>query len=257
MMFSANASRFFLVLAAACNAVSSAVMPDIVDIGKAGEYTILAKSGISNVAPSRIQGNIAVSPITGTSMTGFDLILETEGRYSTSDQFEGKAYAANYVAPTPATLTTAVSNMEAAYTDAAGRAGDGDKLNLGSGKLGEYVGSSDNKLTAGVYTFGTSDVTIKENIYFSGDAKSVFIIRMTGNLRQMTDTSVILGEVKAENIFWQIAGNVVVEEGASMAGVLLVKTDVLFMTGSFLEGRVLSQTAVNLQETVIMYDHTR
>jgi hypothetical protein len=36
-----------------------------------------------------------------------------------------------------------------------------------------------------------------------------------------------------------------------MEGVLLVKTDVLFVTGSSLNGRVLAQTAVNLQMATI------
>jgi hypothetical protein len=43
----------------------------------------------------------------------------------------------------------------------------------------------------------------------------------------------------------------VVEEGANMKGILLVKTDVLFKTGSSLNGRVLAQTACNLQMATI------
>jgi hypothetical protein len=253
MMFSTNASHFFLVLAATYNAVTSAEEPPaqaVVILGVAGDYTILAKSGISNVPPSEIIGNIGVSPIAGTAMTGFDLILETEGRYSTSAQFTGLAHAASYNAPTPSTLTTAVSNMEAAYTDAAGRPGETKKTNIALGNLGPYEGSSRKPLTAGVYTFGI-DVAISEDIYFSGGESSVFIIRSTGNLKQLKNTSVVLGDVKAENIFWQIAGNVVVEDGASMAGILLVKTDVLFMNGSSLQGRVLAQTACNLQMAAI------
>jgi hypothetical protein len=253
MMFSTNASRFFLVLAAACNAGTSAeeaVMPEVIKLGEAGNYVILAKTGISTVPKSPITGDIGVSPIESFAMTGFDLIMDSSEQFSTSSQITGRAHAASYGGDIETTLTKAVLDMQAAYSDAAGRIGDGDKLNLGAGNLGPYVGGADNPLEAGVYTFGTG-ITITNDIHFSGNANSVFIIRSTGVLTQAASTSVVLGDVKAENIFWQIAGNVAVGEGAHMAGILLVKTDVLFVTGSSLQGRVLAQTACNLQMATI------
>jgi hypothetical protein len=51
MILSSNAARFVLVLAAACNVVTSAqvgVEPPV-DLGTAKEYVILVKSGISTV----------------------------------------------------------------------------------------------------------------------------------------------------------------------------------------------------------------
>ena len=126
-------------------------------------------------------------------------------------------------------LTTAVSNMEAAYTDAAGRLNiDAAKLNLGSGSLGAGAGYGDEShlLTPGVYTFGSA-VTIAETIYFQGTAENsgpadVFIIQMTGNLMQAANTQVILANGgRAKNIFWQVAGEEVkVGEGAHLKGIL-------------------------------------
>ena len=40
----------------------------VVDLGTAGNYAILAKTGISTVPASVITGNIAVSPIAGAAM---------------------------------------------------------------------------------------------------------------------------------------------------------------------------------------------
>jgi hypothetical protein len=56
---------------------------------------------------------------------------------------------------------------------------------------------------------------------------------------------------RAKNIFWQVAGQVEVGAFASMKGIILVKTDALFMTGSSLLGRVLAQTACNIQMATI------
>ncbi|MDA1296964.1 MAG: ice-binding family protein [Chloroflexi bacterium] len=41
-----------------------------VDLGSAGNFVILSKSGITNVPTSAITGNIGTSPITGAAITG-------------------------------------------------------------------------------------------------------------------------------------------------------------------------------------------
>jgi hypothetical protein len=107
-------------------------------------------------------------------------------------------------------------------------------------------------LTPGVYTFSTS-VSINDDITFSGTATDVFIIQIAGDLKhQAGDKSVLLpGGAKEENIFWQVGGAVEVGAGAHTEGVLLVKEAVTFNTGSSLNGRVLTQTAYNLQKAVI------
>jgi hypothetical protein len=148
-------------------------------------------------------------------------------------------------------LTEAVLDMETAYLDAAGRPNeDAARINLGAGILG-VAGGADNPLTPGVYTFGTG-VTITSDIYFDGSATDIFIIQMAGNLIQAANKQVILfNGALAENIIWQVAGYVEVGAGAHLEGVLLVKTHVTFVTGSSLNGRVLTQTACNLQKAVI------
>jgi hypothetical protein len=265
MMFSFNTSHFVLFflslsLSATAETVRGAqrerqLAVDAVVLGLAGDYAILAKTGISTVPTSSITGDIGVSPIAATAMTGFSLTLHSGGQHSTSTQVTGDAHAASYGGAVATALTTAVSNMEAAYTDAAGRTNpDAARINLGTGILGGVFGGPDvaNRLTPGVYTFGT-DVTIGSDITFDGDAEDIFIIQMTGNLIQTKNTEVVLTNgALAKNIFWQVAGHVVVGAGAHMEGILLVKTDVLFETGSSLNGRVLAQTACNLQKATIV-----
>jgi hypothetical protein len=260
MMFSSNACCFFLfsLLSLSANAetvrgAQRELLESKVDLGTAENYAILTKTGISTVPDSVITGNIAVSPISADAMTGFNLIMDG-GTHSTSSQVVGggQAYAANYDEPTPTILTTAVSDMETAYTNAKGRPNpDAARINYGDGLLGGDFGGATTKLTPGVYTFG-SDVLIQGEIFFEGSGTDVFIIQMTGNLVQAANINVILtGGALAENIFWQVAGYVEVGAGAHMEGILLVKTAVTFITGSSLNGRVLAQTACNLQVATI------
>jgi hypothetical protein len=129
---------------------------------------ILAKSGISTVPHSFITGNIGVSPIAATAMTGFSLTDDSGGQFSTSSQVVGKAYGASYVAPTPALLTIAVLDMEVAYTAAANLIRmDAAKLNINGGILGRDFGGINAKLTPGIYTF-VSAVTIVSDIDYGG-----------------------------------------------------------------------------------------
>jgi hypothetical protein len=225
----------------------------VIDLGSAKEFVILAKSGISTVAESSITGDIGVSPIAATAITGFSLVKQT-GPFSTSTQIAGGsvAYAADYAAPTPTTLTTAVSDMEAAYSEASQRSNDNnERINIGN--KGDIGGMT---FSPGVYTF-TDDIMISDDIIFAGDEDDVFIVQTTGNILQADNTKVFLKdgegtvEVKASNIFWQIAGHVTVGAGSHMEGILLVKENALFETGSSLNGRVFSQTACDLQQATI------
>jgi hypothetical protein len=217
-----------------------------VDLGKACNYAILAKTGISTVPTSAITGNIAVSPIASGAITGFTLAMDASTQFSTSAQVTGRAYAPDYGFPTPDNLTAAVSDMEAAYTKASQCPTTcASRQNIGGGTIGGKT------LTPGVYTL-TVGININSDITFEGDADDVFIIQTTSTLYQAANTKVILsGSAQAKNIFWQVADYIYIGANASMQGILLGKTKVDFITGSSLVGSVLAQTAVNIQKATI------
>ncbi|MFT5875622.1 MAG: hypothetical protein ACI8WT_004616 [Clostridium sp.] len=215
-----------------------------VNLGTAGDYAILSKTGISTVPNSHVTGNIGVSPIDSTAITGFSLTLDATTEFSRSTQLVGKAYAPDYASPTPSNLTTAVSNMETAYTDAAGRAPDYTEL---------YTGDiSGQTLTAGVYKWGTG-VLINDDVYLSGDANDVFIFQIGKGITQASHTKIILtGGVQAKNIFWQSAQTVEVGTGAHFEGIVLGKTNISMGTKASINGRLLAQTAVTLIKSTVV-----
>jgi hypothetical protein len=217
-----------------------------VDLGSACNYAILSKSGISTVPDSAVTGNIGVSPIASGAITGFGLTLNSSTQFATASQVTGKAFAADYSVPTPANLTAAVSDMEAAYTDASKfPSSDPARRNVGGGIIGGQT------LTPGVYTF-TVGININSDIIFEGGVDDVFIIQTATTLTQAANTQVILsGCAQAKNIFWQVGTIASIGANASMQGILLVKEKADFKTGSSLVGSVLAQTAVNLQKAKI------
>lgn len=213
----------------------------------AGSYAILAKTGITNVTGSSISGgNLGVSPEVATAITGFGETLDISTVFSTAPAVvsPAKIYASDYGAPTPTNLTTAVLDMEAAYTDAAGRSNP-DHLNLSSGNLGGLT------LAPGLYNFGTS-VTIPTNVTFAGGANDVWIIQISNDLDLASAMSVILsGSAQAKNIYWQVAGAVTLGAGSHFEGIILCQTGITLQTTASLNGRALSQSLVALDNNSI------
>ncbi|CAE8643834.1 unnamed protein product [Polarella glacialis] len=142
-------TKFVLIAALGAIASVSAEGPPAVSLGKAGTYAILSKAGISTVPTSVITGDIGVSPIAFTAITGFSLVADSTNTFATSTQVTGSVYGPDYASPTPSDLTVTIGDMEIAYTDAAGRHTP-NFLNLGSGNLGGKT------LAPGLYKFGSS-----------------------------------------------------------------------------------------------------
>jgi hypothetical protein len=213
-------------------------------LGMAGNFVILAKSGISTVPTSAITGNIGVSPAAATSITGFDLIADATNVFSTSSQVIGKAYAADFALPTPSNLTTAVGDMELAFTDAAGRAPD--VTELGAGNIGGMT------LAPGVYKWGTG-VLIPTDVTLSGSSTDVWIFEIAQDLTVSSAAKVLLaGGALPRNVFWQVSGMVVLGTTAHLEGIVLTQTAATLATGASVNGRLLAQTAVTLDGSTVV-----
>jgi hypothetical protein len=239
-------SVFGLVVAVMTPHPDAAAAQQPVNLGTAGNYVILSKSGISTSPPSTITGNLGVSPIDSTAITGFSLILDGSGQFSTSSQVTGKVCASDYAVPTPANLTAAVGDMRTAYTDAAGRTLP-DHTELGSGNIGGMT------LAPGLYKWST-DVTIPTDVTLTGGANEVWIFQIAGNLTIAGAKSVLLsGGAQARNIFWQVAGGTGVALGTTskFEGTILTEAAITLQTGASINGRLLAQTAVTLEANTV------
>ncbi|MDO8665042.1 MAG: ice-binding family protein [Gemmatimonadales bacterium] len=200
---------------------------------------ILAKSAISNVPTSAITGNLGLSPAAASFITGLTLSLPAGGAFSTSAQVTGNVYAADYAVPTPTNLTTAIGDMQTAYTDAAGRPTP-DHTELASGNIGGLT------LPAGLYKWSNT-VTIPTDVTLNGGPNDVWIFQIAGGITQASAAKVILtGGALAQNVFWQVFGVVDIGTTAHMEGVVLSQTSITLKTGASANGRLLAQTAVTL-----------
>jgi len=216
-----------------------------VNLGTAGNFVILAKTGVSTTGTTAIVGDVGASPVAATYLTGFSLIADSTNTFATSSYVIGKLYAADYATPTPAVMTTAISDMETAFTDAAGRTTP-DFTELGAGDI------SGQTLVPGLYKWGTGVLITSAGVTLSGGPDDVFIFQIAGNLTVNNSAMVtLIGGAQAKNVFWQVSGQATLGTAADFKGIILSQTLISLNTGAAMNGRALAQTAVTLNATAI------
>lgn len=214
-------------------AVAYAPQPPV-NLGSAGDFTVLSKTGITDVRATAIVGDVGTSPITGAA-----LLLSC-------DEVTGYIYTVDAAGPLPCRvtdatrLTAAVGDMETAYNDAAGRVNP-DVLNLGAGEIGGLT------LAPGLYKW-TSNVSMSDDVTLAGGPNDVWILQIAGTLNQAAAKNVTLtGGAQAKNVYWQSAGGVAIGTTAHFEGTILSKTMIAMKTKASMNGRLFAQTAITLQ----------
>jgi hypothetical protein len=213
-----------------------------VDLGTAENFVILSKTGITEATPASttINGNIGTSPITGAAIT-----------VACSEMATGDVYTVDAAGPAcrvvdPVGMTTAVSDMETAYTDAAGRTLP-DFTELYAGDL------SGRTLVPGLYKWSTDVVINAGDVTLSGGANDVWIFQIAGDLTTGGGSVVLGGSAQPKNIFWQVGGvtGATIASGDAFNGIILSAKQVVVVSGASLTGRALAQTQVTLDGNTI------
>jgi Ice-binding-like len=213
----------------------------------AGSFAVLAKTAITTTGVTAITGDLGLSPAAETYYQGFGNVRDSSNHFSTSSLVTGKIYASNMAVPTPANMTTVISDMQTAYVDAAGRAIP-DYTELYAGDI------SGRTLAPGLYKWGTG-VLINSNVTLAGSATDTWIFQIAQNLTMGPGAQVILsGGAQAKNITWQVGGGVGVtlNTTAHMEGAVLAAKAINLVTGATVNGRLFAQSAVTLQANVVV-----
>lgn len=225
----------------------TAIGPKPINLGSAGDFSILTKSGISNTGTTSIQGDIGVSPIVATAITGFGLIMNTDGTSSSSPIVTGKVYASDYSAPTPAKLTTAISDMETAFTTANGLTTPAPIVDLYAGNISGKV------LPAGLYKYSTGVLISNEGVTLSGGPDDVWVFQIAQGLTVNSSAKItLIGGAQAKNIFWIVSGIAALNTNVDFSGNILGKTGITLKTGTKVTGKLLAQTSVTLDANIIV-----
>jgi hypothetical protein len=215
----------------------------VINLGTANDFVILSKTGVATTGTTSVIGNIGVSPVSASYITGFGLIMDSGTEFATSSLVTGQVFAADYLVDTPVYLTTAVADMMTAYNDGAGRTADYTEL---------YTGDLSGKtLYSGVYMW-SNNVLINTDLTLNGSSTDIFIFQIASTMTMAANTQITLtGGILPENIFWVVADTVAIGSGADFQGVILSMTNVSMGTGSTITGMIYAQTSVSLDATVV------
>ncbi|MGZ3814864.1 MAG: ice-binding family protein [Mucilaginibacter sp.] len=226
---------------ASMSAANSFVIPAPINLRSAGSFTILTETGISTTGVTSIIGDIGVSPIAATAITGFGLIKDASNQFSHTPIVIGKVYAANYAAPTPTKMTTAVSDMRTAFTTANGIVFPAPKVQMYAGDI------SGRTLHPGLYKWSTGVLITNVGVTLSGGPNDVWIFQIAQNLTVNNSAIITLaGGAQAKNIFWIVSGKASLGTTVNFSGNILSKTLISLNTGACVKGKLLAQTAVTL-----------
>jgi hypothetical protein len=216
-----------------------------VDLGTAGNFVLLSKTGISTTGATSVVGNMGVSPAAASYITGFGLIMDVSNTFATSSLVTGKVYASDYYPPTPAYLTTAISDMETAFTDAAGRTNP-TATELYAGNLTSQT------LAPGLYKWSSGVLINAPGVTLSGAANDVWIFQIAQDLTVGNGAIITLGgAAQAKNIFWQVSGQATLGTTVQFKGNIICQTLMSMQNGSTLSGRALVQSAVTLNAATV------
>jgi hypothetical protein len=223
------------------------VGPGQINLGTAGDFSILTKSGISTTGITSVEGNIGVSPAAATAITGFGLIMDASGQFSHTPIVTGSVFASDYAAPTPAKMTTAVNDMQTAFTTANGLVTPAPIVGLYAGDISGRI------LPPGLYKWSTGVLISNAGVTLTGGPNDTWVFQISQDLTVNNGAIVtLLGGAQAKNIFWVVTGQAILGSNVDFSGDILSKTLISLNTGAKVTGKLLAQTAVTLNASTVV-----
>jgi hypothetical protein len=195
-----------------------------VDLGSAGNFAILAGSGVSNTGvTTQIYGDVGSFPT--ATIVGLLAGNVIGTLYTTADPLVG----------------TAKNDLTTAYNDAQGRSLNAISLpgQLGGLTLapGLYVNSS----SSGISGTGSNAILTLDA---GGNANAVWIFKMGSTLVTDAGTSIVLaGGADWKNIYWSVGTSATLGTNSIFYGNILADQAITITTGATLYGRALTRIA--------------
>ena len=214
-----------VVLSSQCQLLTASELP--VNLGKAGNFAVLAGSTVTSSGATIIKGDLGLWP--GTSIIGFP---------------PGKVIGTEHI--NDPTAKAAQGDLTTAFNDAAGRTTAPTVVagNIGGQTLppGLYKSTSSLAISSG-------DLTLDGQ----GNANAVFIFQIASTLVTTSGRQVILiGGAQAANVFWQVGTSATIGTTSHMKGNIMADQSITIDTGATLDGRALARIgAVTMDSNLI------
>ncbi len=197
-----------------------------VNLGTAGNYSVLGGSTITNTGPTVMAQDLGLYP--GSSVTGFP---------------PGSVLGTQNINDAAATL--AQNDTTTAYLNAAGQ----------SGATSEPADLGGLTLNSGIYSTpsGAFSLTGTLTLNGQGNPNGVFIFQMASTLTTASASNIVLiNSANPCNIYWQVGSSATLGTSSSLDGTVLALTSITADTSATVSGRLLARNgAVTLDSNTI------
>jgi len=225
-------TRFLVAIAGVFMSANMLALPEaLVDLGVAGNFSVLSGAAITDTTGTSIDGNVGASPITGAAIG------------LTAGQVNGIIYKVDAAGPIglidPALLIIAHLDLTAAYNDAAGRVLP--TLLPGGALGGEILPPGLYKHDAALASLGLTGTLTLDAL---GDPNAVWIFQSESTVIAEVDSEVVLiNGAEACNIFWQVGSEATLKTRAIFKGNIMADQSIVMQNLATLEGRALARIA--------------
>ena len=179
---------------------------------------------------SAVTGDVGVSPAAASYIAGFSLTADSTNLFATSLQVTRRVYASDCTQPTPTNLTTAIGDVQTAFTDAAGRTPG--VTELGAGNIGGM------NRARSVYKSRTG-LLIPTSVTLMGTTTDVWIFQIPQDPAMSSATSIVLsGGASAANVYWQSRGRLTSGRPHTSRASSCVRTAMVLEPGASIDGRL-------------------
>ena len=240
--------RLGLVLAAAVMVPHPALAagPAPVDLGSAAHFAILGDSSVSSTGGGTIEGDLGLSPGSGSSITG----ILTNQVHGVVYQVDATGPLGPYATVGPGLLSTSRVDSTAAYLDAEGRTVDRIVLSANENLGGQT-------LAPGLF-WSPSALQIAGDLILDagGDPNAVWIFQMHNSTLTTAEGAghsrvILAGGAQARNVFWQVGSSATIKTFSVFKGTILALSDITMDTSCVIEGRALAGRDITFNGTSI------
>jgi type VI secretion system secreted protein VgrG len=217
------ATRVAILIVFVLLAASASALPQPIWLGEAEKIAILGASTVTNAGPTKVIGNLALSP--GVSVTGFGPGTIVGGSIHIGDALATQAHADAF---------TAYNQL----------AGETFTTNLSGQNLGGMT------LTPGVYYFATAAALNGIlTLDTGGDPNAAFHFQIGTTLTTAVASNISLLNGNTVNIFWQVGTSATIGVGSTFTGNILADQSITVNSGATINGRAIAINAAITLDT--------
>ncbi|PKD44335.1 ice-binding family protein [Rhodohalobacter barkolensis] len=211
-----------------------------IDLGKAGQFVILAQTNIINKSESMITGHIGEGSVEdGLKKENYNSDSERQGVTGQALVLES-----NLSDTTSPDVSEAIEDMLTAYSYASMQNGDDVTVH-------ETGGFHSNDLTPGVHEWSDS-LHIASDVKLYGGEDDVWLIKIGSDLTIDENIVFTLNDgAQSDNIFWYVEGEVTIGKNANFEGIILSMNEITLEDGATLTGRMFSQASITLNDNTV------